>query len=148
MSVFGALRPDCRCEATIGEAVCVMFAVCGAHAYAFHRLICRGHRDPNIHMVVESFGVWCEDHVIYVTIETVRVGDSRYLGASDMAPTGGGIFMSAGLVDSGRTSLVTDLVAGSLVGVETMAEVNLDLASTVDSCEPCVVGAMCTLPGA
>lgn len=46
------------------------------HTYALPRPCCRGHRDPNIHMVADTgVGVLCGNHVNTATCETVTACD-------------------------------------------------------------------------
>lgn len=46
------------------------------HTYALPRTWCRGHRDPNIHMVMDTgVGVLCGNHVNTAACETCSACD-------------------------------------------------------------------------
>lgn len=64
-----------------------------------------------------------------------------------IAPPGGGIFMTSKVLDSAVTPNVACDIRGTVDNVETIIEVNLDMANVDHAKESVDGGPNCTLPG-
>lgn len=112
------------------------------HSYAFPRVLCRGHRDPNIHIVDESGGPCPELHAWVASGETEPVVDARAGLLSVLTPTGGGILLPSLASYSNESPDVPCVSPGSEFGVEAISEVNLENALLELSAGRSEVGAM------